>query len=643
MALENTQTSVTVTGDGATRAIPVYFPVLAAEHLAVSGYKADNTPFTYVMGTNYTVALNPSASGGAATATVTLVTALATGWKLTVARTVPLVQLDVYDNQSGLQPKTVENRLDYLTMIAQQLDRELLARLEIPPGMSAAEVRQLLANNAATLAALQTQVNAKASAADLAAAIASLNMKANIESPVLTGAPKASTPATNDNSTRIATTAFVKSLKYAPLDSPEFVGTPKAPTPPVGDRTTKIANTEFVASAVAPKANKTDMDAAVAHIDQKTDTANANAANAVTMVNQAQAAAESAVQALIDETSARLAADNSLQQQVNAKADASALTSEVTARTNADSNLQTQIDSLNSTKAPKDVATQTANGLMSKEDKAKLDSGGMAYGTVTMFIGPAGNDATGNGTSGKPFATFAGAWNYVATNYKGFIARLVIYYQDGTYSHNIELPNGGALPQLRYLLIQSLGLTDGEPRATINLTASVRLSGAADYVTVAYLKLTMADSSSADILTTYESVTEHLSITDVWFKRGTAPGRGLYVNQTDYLTINGRIEFEGNFTQLIYIPSRTTGVFNFAAFNCRNGSSNSYVIYATFATIYWSGTAGLTPLYDNFTLYRFAAATIGARILLRSGWTLAGWANGANSVVDSTSVLTTVS
>lgn len=39
---------------------------------------------------------------------------------------------------------------------------------------------------------------------------ASLNSKANLASPTLTGTPKSTTPATTDNSARIATTAFVK-------------------------------------------------------------------------------------------------------------------------------------------------------------------------------------------------------------------------------------------------------------------------------------------------------------------------------------------------------------------------------------------------------------------------------------------------
>ena len=104
-----------------------------------------------------------------------------------------------------------------------------------------------------------------------------LNSKANLESPEFTGEPKAPTPPVNDNSTRIATTAFVlgqaatqsplmdgteavgTSTKFAredhrhptdtsraPIQSPAFSGTPTAPTPPVNDNSTRIATTAFV-------------------------------------------------------------------------------------------------------------------------------------------------------------------------------------------------------------------------------------------------------------------------------------------------------------------------------------------------------------------------------------------------------------
>jgi hypothetical protein len=74
-------------------------------------------------------------------------------------------------------------------------------------------------------------------------------------SPVFTGDPRAPTPASGDNDTSIATTAFVKVqgyitsdalTGYAPLASPVFTGNPTAPTPTFGDNDTSIATTAFV-------------------------------------------------------------------------------------------------------------------------------------------------------------------------------------------------------------------------------------------------------------------------------------------------------------------------------------------------------------------------------------------------------------
>jgi hypothetical protein len=67
-------------------------------------------------------------------------------------------------------------------------------------------------------------------------------------SPSFTGTPTAPTPSTADNSTKIATTAYVQAQGYAPLASAALTGTPTAPTPSAGDNSTKIATTAFVTS-----------------------------------------------------------------------------------------------------------------------------------------------------------------------------------------------------------------------------------------------------------------------------------------------------------------------------------------------------------------------------------------------------------
>ena len=96
---------------------------------------------------------------------------------------------------------------------------------------------------------------------------------APLASPTFTGTPKAPTASSSTNNTQIATTAFVKTAvntldndlqtqingkansnhthsNYAPLASPTFTGTPKAPTPASNDDSTRIATTAFVRDVV---------------------------------------------------------------------------------------------------------------------------------------------------------------------------------------------------------------------------------------------------------------------------------------------------------------------------------------------------------------------------------------------------------
>ncbi|WP_347567159.1 terminase family protein [Mesorhizobium sp. WSM4904] len=72
-------------------------------------------------------------------------------------------------------------------------------------------------------------------------------------SPALTGTPTAPTQAAGDNSTKLATTAYVDTT-FTPKASPTFTGTPAAPTAAGGTNSTQLATTAFVASAISPLA-----------------------------------------------------------------------------------------------------------------------------------------------------------------------------------------------------------------------------------------------------------------------------------------------------------------------------------------------------------------------------------------------------
>lgn len=88
-----------------------------------------------------------------------------------------------------------------------------------------------------------------------------LLLKSPVDSPAFTGSPTANTQNNADNSTRLATTAFVKNQSYltttiaastyAPLTSPTFTGIPTAPTQPLGDNSTTLATTAYVQNELA--------------------------------------------------------------------------------------------------------------------------------------------------------------------------------------------------------------------------------------------------------------------------------------------------------------------------------------------------------------------------------------------------------
>ena len=103
-----------------------------------------------------------------------------------------------------------------------------------------------------------------------------LSAKAPLANPEFTGIPLAPTPSEGNNSTQIATTAFIQTIKTnldnqlankAPLASPALTGTPTAPTPSI-DGGTQIATADLVKNVrdaiITTKANSSDVTSALA-------------------------------------------------------------------------------------------------------------------------------------------------------------------------------------------------------------------------------------------------------------------------------------------------------------------------------------------------------------------------------------------
>ena len=104
----------------------------------------------------------------------------------------------------------------------------------------------------ALLASTVASFNGRAGAVNLIANDVSAAGGALLASPAFTGSPTAPTPPPGDNSTRLATTAFIAAFTgFAPIASPAFTGVPTAPTASVGTNTTQLATTAFVLSEIS--------------------------------------------------------------------------------------------------------------------------------------------------------------------------------------------------------------------------------------------------------------------------------------------------------------------------------------------------------------------------------------------------------
>lgn len=127
-----TRTAGPFTGNGVTTTFPFTFKVFAASDLYVVRTDATTGIDTVlVLGTDYTVTLNTnqnSSPGGS----ITLPTALASGFKLTATSALQYLQPTDLTNQGGFYPKVINNALDYLTVLVQQLLTKVGNSLQLP-------------------------------------------------------------------------------------------------------------------------------------------------------------------------------------------------------------------------------------------------------------------------------------------------------------------------------------------------------------------------------------------------------------------------------------------------------------------------------------------------------------------------------
>ena len=115
-------------GSGSAGPFTITFPILAETHLSVS---------KVVVATGVTTALTLNAGSNGYTVntgltTITLTEVLASGSKLVILRDLPLKQETDYIANNAFPAETNEQALDYLTMVAQQLDEKIDRAVLLP-------------------------------------------------------------------------------------------------------------------------------------------------------------------------------------------------------------------------------------------------------------------------------------------------------------------------------------------------------------------------------------------------------------------------------------------------------------------------------------------------------------------------------
>lgn len=178
-------------GNNVATAFPFTFKVFSASEVkVVRTVDATSAETTLTLTTDYTVSLNPDqdASPGG---TVTLLSALATGYTLVITSNVVNTQSTALTNNGGFYPTVIEDALDRATIQIQQLSEQVDRSVKVPIS-STTNPDSLVASVAASAAAAAVSAAAAASSAAAAASGVSTGTLAytpvNITGDTMTGA-----------------------------------------------------------------------------------------------------------------------------------------------------------------------------------------------------------------------------------------------------------------------------------------------------------------------------------------------------------------------------------------------------------------------------------------------------------------------
>lgn len=128
MTVATSTNRVDYTGNGSTTVFSFSFRIFANSDLVVTRATPAGVETTLVLGTDYTVTGAGSYNGGS----VTLASALANNYKLTILRELDLTQETDLRNQGSFFAETHEDVFDRMTMVAQQLQEQIDRSAKLP-------------------------------------------------------------------------------------------------------------------------------------------------------------------------------------------------------------------------------------------------------------------------------------------------------------------------------------------------------------------------------------------------------------------------------------------------------------------------------------------------------------------------------
>lgn len=123
MSVSNQTNKVFITGNGVTTTFSFSFPIFTSDQLVVYSINSDGVSTTLTLNTDYTVSINSSGEGGS----ITLNSALASGYTGLIKRVVAYTQSLSLVNEGSLPGQQVENQFDLIAMQIIQL-KELTDR-----------------------------------------------------------------------------------------------------------------------------------------------------------------------------------------------------------------------------------------------------------------------------------------------------------------------------------------------------------------------------------------------------------------------------------------------------------------------------------------------------------------------------------